>query len=115
VGALPVALVAVWPGRRICEWALRVWNAQTSPAQARWLAFPAEIGLREATIGAFLGAYSHVAIDSLMHEDMRPLAPLSEAGRLTGIIALDMLHLLCVATGIAGLLGLAALRAFRRI
>jgi len=114
-GALPVALVAIWPGRQICEWALGVWNAQMSPAQARWLAFPARIGMREAALGAFLGAYSHVAIDSLMHEDMRPLAPFSQAGRLTGIVAIDTLHLLCVAAGIAGLLVLAALRRMRKV
>jgi membrane-bound metal-dependent hydrolase YbcI (DUF457 family) len=61
----------------VCERALRVWNAWLSPAQARWLAYEPKITPTAAAVGAFVGAYSHVAIDSIMHVDVRPFAPFS--------------------------------------
>jgi hypothetical protein len=113
LGALPVALVSVWPGRRICQWALRVWNSRMSPAQARWLAFPPRIGIRQALVGAFLGAYSHVFIDSFMHGDVYPLAPFSRAGQMVQIVSVEALQWILVGLGVAGLALLAAYR-FRR-
>lgn len=110
LGALPVALLGVWPGRRVCEWALRLWNSRLSPAQARWLAVAPAIGLRAALAGAFLGAYSHVFIDSFMHDDMAPLAPFSRAGKFTDIVSIEMLQWLCVAAGAAGVAALLTLR-----
>ena len=103
IGALPVALASVWPGRRVSEWANRLWNSRLSAAQARWLGVEPRITLRQALAGAFLGAYSHVFIDSFMHDDMRPLAPFAD-GRLTGIIAIENLQWLCVAAAGAALL-----------
>ena len=97
VGALPVALLAVWPGRGVCAWLLRIWNSRLSPAQAVWLAVRPEISTTKALAGAFLGAYSHVFIDSFMHDDIRPLAPFSEAGRMTGLIGVEDLQWICVA------------------
>ena len=61
LGATLVFLMSGWWGRPVCEWALRAWNAWLSPAQARWLADEAKISTKAAAIGA----YSHVAIDSI--------------------------------------------------
>lgn len=57
---------------------------------------------RAATLGALLGAWSHVALDSVMHADIRPLAPFSEANPLFRLIALPELHLLLVGLGVLG-------------
>lgn len=43
-------------------------------------------------VGATLGSYSHIVLDSLMHGDIRPFAPLSEANPWLGIVSLDALH-----------------------
>jgi len=103
-GATLVMVLSVWPGRRICEWAIRRWNARLSPAQARWLAAAPRIGLGAAVSGAALGAYSHILIDSIMHVDVRPLAPLIAANDWQGLVSIETLHAACV---VAGLLGLA--------
>jgi membrane-bound metal-dependent hydrolase YbcI (DUF457 family) len=63
-----------------------------------------EATLWQVTIGAALGAYSHVVLDSLMHRDIQPLAPVSASNVLLGAVSLDALHWGCV---IAGALGLA--------
>jgi membrane-bound metal-dependent hydrolase YbcI (DUF457 family) len=103
VGALPVALASAFAGRPLCEWALRLWNSRLSPGQARWLGVVPHISRRQALAGAFAGAYSHVLIDSFMHDDMRPLAPFSAAGRLTGLLAIETLQWACVAAAVMAL------------
>lgn len=62
------------------------------------------LSLRPVAIGAALGAWSHVALDSLMHVDIAPLAPWSGRNHLLGIVLLDMLHAACAAAGVLGLL-----------
>lgn len=50
-------------------------------------------------MGAMIGVYSHVFIDSIMHVHMHPLAPFSDANSLVGVISVGSLHLLCVGLG----------------
>lgn len=66
---------------------------------------------RKTLAGAFLGAYSHVALDSIMHDDIRPLAPFSDANDLLDLIPLLDLHFLLVALGLMGLI----VTGFRRL
>lgn len=110
VGATLVFLASWWAGPPVCRWALRVWNAWLSPAQARWLAYEPVISRTAAGTGAFVGAYSHVAIDSIMHGDMEPFAPFSSATPWLLLVSVETLQWLCVAAGIAGVAGLLFLR-----
>jgi membrane-bound metal-dependent hydrolase YbcI (DUF457 family) len=81
---------------------------------ARWLAgrfwLPdvfrwRDLSLRQVIIGAALGAYSHVVLDSVMHTDMQPLAPFSSANLLLGAVSLSILHIACFVLGLVGVLG----------
>ena len=60
----------------------------------------------------FVGTYSHVLLDSIMHSDMQPLAPSSNTNALLGVISVGSLHLVCVLGGVVG--GLAFFTAFIR-
>ncbi|MGH8241674.1 MAG: hypothetical protein ACREXP_32275, partial [Steroidobacteraceae bacterium] len=40
------------------------------------------LSVRAVALGAIAGTYSHVVLDSLMHADMRPFAPFSDANPL---------------------------------
>lgn len=51
---------------------------------------------------AFVGSYSHVILDGLMHFDVTPFAPYSFLNPLLGYISVRRLHDFCL---IAGLLG----------
>ncbi len=55
-------------------------------------------------LGAAACAYSHVVLDSVMHADMAPLAPFSQANALHGLVPVDLLHLFCLVAGAAGVL-----------
>ena len=106
LGATLVFLASWWAGRPVGEWALRVWNAWLSPAQARWLAHEPGISVKAAGVGAFIGAYSHVAIDSIMHGDMGPFAPFSAASPWLHAVSVETLQWLCVLAGVIGVAGL---------
>lgn len=110
LGATAVALVSALPGKPVCEWALRLWNRQLSPAQARWLGVEPGIRASAAWSGAIIGAYSHIALDSVMHADLRPFAPFAGGNHLLHLVSIADLHLLCVVLGALGIAVLAALR-----
>lgn len=57
---------------------------------------------RVSFLSAFIGTYSHIWIDSIMHPDVMPLAPLSTASPLHGIISIESLHILCVLSALVG-------------
>jgi len=103
LGATLVFLASWGIGRPVCEWVLRLWNTRLSPAQARWLAQEPAISATAAGIGAFVGAYSHVAIDSIMHGDMAPFAPFSPVNPSLLVVSVESLQWLCVLAGLAGI------------
>ena len=102
-GATVAGAVAIVAGKAPCEWALRAWNSRLSPAQARWLGVPAKISWIAAVTGGLIGGWSHVFLDSFMHADMRPLAPLREHNALLFLVHVDTLYLSCALAGLAGL------------
>ena len=57
-------------------------------------------------MGALIGAWSHLLLDSFMHADIKPLSPFSDANVLLGTVNLAYLHRFCI---ISGMLGLGAL------
>jgi membrane-bound metal-dependent hydrolase YbcI (DUF457 family) len=79
----------------------------------RWLArsnaLPNLFGWQQLTlpsviVGALLGSYSHVVLDGIMHADMRPFAPWSDANPFLHAVSLGALHWACIIAAIAGVL-----------
>jgi membrane-bound metal-dependent hydrolase YbcI (DUF457 family) len=71
------------------------------PDLLRWK----ELTMTQVVGGALLGGYSHVLLDSAMHQDIRPLAPLSDGNVLLSLVSLGALHWACIALGLAGAAG----------
>ena len=92
IGATGIALVAALTGKRLSEIGLRFIAMQAYNPISWPVAFAS----------AFIGTYSHVLIDGIMHADMAPFAPLSEARFLFGVIGLEILHILCIASAVVG-------------
>jgi membrane-bound metal-dependent hydrolase YbcI (DUF457 family) len=59
--------------------------------------------LRQVALGALLGAYSHVLLDSVMHHDIQPLLPFAAGNALQGVVSLATLHGACIACGVFAL------------
>ena len=92
VGACLVALlvVALWLAAARAAATLRL------PDALGWR----QLALRQVALGALIGAVSHVVLDSMMHADLRPLAPWSDANPLLRAVTLDTLHGACVVAAI---------------
>jgi membrane-bound metal-dependent hydrolase YbcI (DUF457 family) len=61
--------------------------------------------------GGLLGGLSHPLLDGIMHPDVRPFMPWSDANPFLGLVGLAPLHLACVAAALFGAVCLTAWRA----
>jgi hypothetical protein len=102
VGATAIAVFCIVVGRPICQGLLRFWHASSAMPFKSWFPGSDRISLLAATIGASVGTYSHVFLDSIMHADVQPLQPWTNANACYGIIGWVALHALCILLGIAG-------------
>jgi hypothetical protein len=55
-------------------------------------------------VSAFVGTFSHVGLDAIMHRDMAPLWPFASGNALLGFVSVGWLYLLCVVAGALGML-----------
>jgi len=70
-----------------------------------------QLTLLPVAVGALLGSFSHIVLDGVMHADMRPFAPWSDANPFLHRVSLGVLHWGCViAAVLGGLLWLSVLR-----
>lgn len=86
-GALAIGTLAGLIGRPISAFVLRL--LKIPHYDFTWAA---------SFAGAYVGTFSHVLLDALMHPDMRPWWPLAEGNALLGAIDTDLLHLACAAS-----------------
>lgn len=114
-GATVIALAALSLGRPFCWMALAYWNRIASLRWLNGLRVSTRIGWIPALTGAFLGAYSHVFLDSLMHADMRPWWPFAAGNGLLDAIPVGWLHLLCLGLGVMGAMVLVAVFVWNKI
>jgi hypothetical protein len=77
IGALLIALVIVWIAPHICNQILARYNREVLFYEIPWLCEPGSVTRTAVLSGALFGTLSHVVLDSLMHADIRPLAPLT--------------------------------------
>lgn len=101
-GALLIGAVAALTGKPVSEFVLRLLREPHQPIS--WLA---------SCAGAFLGSFSHVILDALMHADTQPWWPLSPANPLLDLVSLGALHLGCLVLAVFGG-AVAAWRQFRQ-
>ena len=106
LGATLVAVITVVLGRPLLERAIRLLNRLAAIDRGRILQIQPRIPLVAAVSGALTGGYSHVLLDSILHSDVRPFAPWSDANALLHLTSAGRLVLACV---ILGFLGAAAL------
>ncbi len=102
LGATLVAVFTILIGRPVCQLALRIWSAwRDAPFKNLFPSSPI-IPWRSAIVAAFIGTYSHVCLDSIMHSDTRPFMPFSTANPFYSTVSLFALHAFCVVLGLFG-------------
>ena len=96
IGASIIAILCATLGKPLCEYGLKLWNNSLAPEDKKWLGSGIKISHLSAWTGAVIGAYSHLILDSIMHLDIKPLAPFTDENLLLGILGLMELHALCL-------------------
>jgi len=114
LGATLVALFSVVIGRPICQFLLNYWTPDPNTPFMNWLRGPKLISWPATIAGAFVGTYSHVFLDSIMHSDMQPLAPLTDTNGWLHVLSVGGLHIACVSSGVVGAILMAAVYFARR-
>lgn len=95
IGATFIAIASALTGKYFCEIGLRIVEMQNYNP----------ITWRVALVSAFIGTYSHVFVDSIMHSDIEPFAPFTTDSQFLGIVSIQTLHILCFVCGIVGGIG----------
>jgi hypothetical protein len=103
LGATLIAAAVTAVGRPPSEWILRRWNRELRHHKLDRFQSPEKLTLGQVACGSFVGTWSHVAIDSLMHPDMRPFAPFSQANGLLDLATYDQVSAACAILLAAGL------------
>lgn len=95
-------------GKWLADLALRIVSSHDRP--------PLKVGWQVAFLSAYLGTLSHLALDSLVHSDMHPFSPWSDAQPWLGHVSPGTVDNWCVIAGLVGnVVYLAGLVVRRRI
>ena len=74
-----------------------------SEAVLDWLKVPRyPLSWRASFTAAYLGTFSHLVLDGIMHGDMRPWWPLSDRNGLLSFLTIPELHMYCALSGVVG-------------
>ena len=84
------------------------WVARPRDVVAEPLA--AEYRMPSAVLSGIFGGIFHSVLDGIMHADMRPFRPFTDANPLYGLVSVQVLYLFCVVTGVIGAALLLALQ-----
>jgi LexA-binding, inner membrane-associated putative hydrolase len=95
IGATLLALFSALSGKYLSEIGLKILYISKSPD-------PVNISWGIALSSAFIGTYSHVILDSIMHSDVEPFYPYSKTNDLLGILSIDALHQFCLYSALTG-------------
>ena len=94
IGAILIAIFSAITGKYLSELGLKILRiANNNPVKILWWV---------SFLSAFIGSFSHVLSDSIMHTDVEPFYPLTLSNSLQGIISISALHKLCLYSGLLG-------------
>ncbi len=94
LGASLIALFSAVTGKYLSQFALKILEIKTLHAESIpwWVCF----------LSAFIGSFSHVLLDSIMHGDVQPFYPFILTNSMQGIMSVWMLHKVCLYSGLVG-------------
>ena len=94
IGATFLAIISAVTGKYLSQLGLWIFRITAS--------YRTSIPWAVVLTSAFIGSYSHVLLDSIMHADVQPFYPLTLHNSFQGIITASALHNLCLYSGLIG-------------
>jgi len=95
VGAILIAIFAALTGKYLSEFGLKILRISKNENPISivwWVVFSS----------AFIGSFSHVLLDSIMHSDVEPFFPFTLNNQFLGLIPVSMLYKVCLYSGLVG-------------
>jgi membrane-bound metal-dependent hydrolase YbcI (DUF457 family) len=94
IGGTLIAVFSALSGKYLSEVGLFILgiNKEWQVKISWWVAF----------LSAFIGTFSHVLLDSIMHADVEPFSPFTTSNAFLGYISVSALHKVCLYSGIVG-------------
>ena len=102
IGATLIALLSALTGKWVYQLITNFINKDFTAYQKELFDVPKILTTRVCLVSAFIGSYSHVLLDSIMHADVEPFYPISLNNDINLIISIESLYKLCVYTGMLG-------------
>ena len=94
IGALLLAIFSALSGKYLAE----IFLSTLGPS-SKW---QVKISWWACFLSAFIGTFSHVFLDSIMHADVEPFYPVTTANGFLGLISVRALHKVCLYSGLVG-------------
>ena len=95
IGATLISIFAALTGKYLSELGLTILDIATSQRPITilwWVAF----------LSSFIGGYSHVVLDAIMHTDVEPYFPVAEKNHYHGFLSVGALHKFCLYSALTG-------------
>jgi hypothetical protein len=102
-GAAVTACFLAAIGKPASQGIKAVWNRIAARCRDRDLTVNAHTTWAASSSAAFIGAFSHIFLDSLFHYDLEPLWPWSEANHFRGLVNPHAVEIACIVLGVIGL------------
>jgi len=95
IGATLLAVFSALSGKYLSEAGLKIIgiSKKNNPVNITWWV---------VFTSAFIGTYSHVVLDAMMHSDVQPFYPLSQTNTLLGLVTVSALHQFCIFSALVG-------------
>ena len=94
IGAIIIAVISALSGKFLSQTGLVVLGIEKDK--------PIEIHWWIAFLSAFIGSFSHVYLDSIMHFDVQPFFPFTLSNQFHGMVSISTLHKICMYSGLLG-------------
>lgn len=95
IGASIIAIIAALTGKYLSELILnRIHYSNIKK--------PIIITWKICFYSAFIGAFSHVFLDAIMHVDVEPFYPFTKENYFLGLLSIQNLHKYCIYSGLIG-------------
>ena len=95
IGAILIAIIAALTGKYLSEFGLKIMRISKNDNPISivwWVVF----------LSAFIGSFSHVLLDSMMHSDVEPFFPFTLNNKFLDFISVPLLHKVCLYSGLLG-------------
>lgn len=94
VGAVLIAIFSALTGKYLSELGLKILGiTKNGPITIFWWV---------SFLSAFIGSFSHVFLDSIMHTDVEPFYPVTLVNNFHGMVSVSTLHKICIYSGLVG-------------